>query len=218
MAIEIYLIRHGETDANKNGTHLVSGRCPTAQLTKEGITQAQALGQYLKQKGIKFDKAYTSPLIRTKQTAQQCLGTICGEVEQAEELTELTLGEWEGKPKTEVYTPEIKAELNKNNWNYKAPKGESQKEVYERVRYWIEKNVTTESNENKKIGIFTHGLAIKMFLAGLFNLDKSTAYTIPIDNTSITKLKYEKGNWEELTRNNTEHLQNKISKSPLGSF
>jgi broad specificity phosphatase PhoE len=57
--------------------------------------------------------------------------------------------------------------------------------------------------------VFTHGLAIKFLLAELLNLEKLTAYKIPIDNTSITQLCYKNG---ELMlplamQNNTEHLQ-----------
>jgi broad specificity phosphatase PhoE len=60
-----YFIRHGQTDLNKNG--FVSGSIDVP-LNKEGISQAKKAAKLLKDKGIKI--IVSSPLIRTKQTAE----------------------------------------------------------------------------------------------------------------------------------------------------
>ena len=73
--------------------------------------------------------------------------------------------------------------------------GESQKMVAERMKRWVEKKVEelSTANENQHIVVFTHGLAIKFLLAVLLDLERSKAYCMPIDNASITQLRYRDG-------------------------
>lgn len=64
---EIYLVRHGQTDANKNA--IIQGRIDNP-LNNEGINQAKRVGQYLKQKNIGFDFCISSPLERAIVTTE----------------------------------------------------------------------------------------------------------------------------------------------------
>lgn len=62
--MKIYLIRHGQTDMNKE--HRVQGRSGLP-LNEAGINQAKELSKKLK--GISFDVVYSSPQERAIQTA-----------------------------------------------------------------------------------------------------------------------------------------------------
>ena len=62
----IYLIRHGEV---YNPDQVVYGRLPGFGLSKNGFDQARAAAQYLKNKNL--GAIYSSPLLRTKQTANE---------------------------------------------------------------------------------------------------------------------------------------------------
>jgi len=64
----LYLVRHGETDANKNG--IIQGQTDT-QLNNVGIGQAVLVAEALR--SIPFDKAYTSDLARASATADAIL-------------------------------------------------------------------------------------------------------------------------------------------------
>ena len=90
----IYFVRHGQTDWNKIGR--MQGHKDT-ELNDEGKNQAQILKEKLK--GIKFDKVFSSPLKRAKETAQ-----IISEQEIVfdDRLKERWNGELEGKIKTEI--------------------------------------------------------------------------------------------------------------------
>ena len=70
MAMDIYLIRHGETDWNK--TKRLQG-VTDIPLNAYGIELAEKTAEGLKD--VPFDRIYTSPLIRAKETAQIILGT-----------------------------------------------------------------------------------------------------------------------------------------------
>lgn len=65
MVTEFIFVRHGETDANRNG--ILQGNMDVP-LNAVGIRQAEAVAGYLKK--MHFDAAFASPLKRAFQTAE----------------------------------------------------------------------------------------------------------------------------------------------------
>ena len=65
MVTEFVFVRHGETDANRAGVLQGNIDCP---LNENGIRQAQAVAEYLKD--LHFDAAYSSSLFRAAKTAE----------------------------------------------------------------------------------------------------------------------------------------------------
>ena len=61
----IYIVRHGQTEMNNRKA--LQGRSDVP-LNETGIAQARAAAEKLT--GIRFDRVYTSPLIRAIQTAK----------------------------------------------------------------------------------------------------------------------------------------------------
>lgn len=90
--MELHLIRHGETDWNKE--RRVQGQSES-QLTELGIQQATELGQRLRP--IRFDRIYCSSSRRTRQTAQHAFPADDIDVVYLDELREIFLGPWEGQ-------------------------------------------------------------------------------------------------------------------------
>ena len=94
----ILLIRHGENDFTKK--HKLAGYTPNVHLNERGQSQAQALADALKEVPIKA--IYSSPLLRTRQTAE-ALSRLTGVAPTAEDgLREMGYGEWEGLKQDEV--------------------------------------------------------------------------------------------------------------------
>lgn len=97
MLTTIYLIRHGECAGNREG--LFRGRYDFP-LNEAGREQAKWLAKELR--NVAFDAVYSSPLSRAMKTAK----VICegrGMEPIAEQgLNNIHLGEWEGKPKTQI--------------------------------------------------------------------------------------------------------------------
>jgi len=90
----IYLVRHGETQANHD--EIIQGHQDTA-LNERGFEQARLLGEALRE--VKFhDVAFSSDLCRAVSTADEIL-THHPEVKMVkqEELRERYMGELEGK-------------------------------------------------------------------------------------------------------------------------
>ena len=90
----VYLIRHGETDLNKK--KILQGQSDF-ELNNYGRELAKVTGAALKH--IRFDKAYTSPLKRAKETAQLFLAENENELPKLQEeklIQEISFGDYEG--------------------------------------------------------------------------------------------------------------------------
>lgn len=187
----ISLLRHAETDYNALG-YLIGGRSNHILLSSKGKEQALAVGMKMRKEHIKFDRVFCSVAERKKQTVEliqsQCQMTDFPVI-YSEQLQELSQGEWEGKLRSEIYTPARLAEINANQWNFKAPNGESQKEVEERMFSFISNEILSKYIEGNFL-IVGHGIAFKCMLRGILGISTQTAYKLSIDNASLTKLIY----------------------------
>lgn len=214
MILNLYLFRHAETENNVNKDK-VAGQTNSAPLSQRGHEQAKLLGARLKKEKIIFDQVYSSTAIRAKKTAEivcEIINFPINKIITSDDLLEISQGDWEGKKRAEVYTPEILAKIKKETWNFKAPNGESQKELEERAYNWIEKNLLKELNKNLTVAIFGHGLTTKCLLRKIMSSDPKLTYKISIDNCSITQFKYsslgQHQGWSMIKVNDNSHLQN----------
>ena len=66
-AIEIDFMRHGETLWNR--ARILQGTTPYPQLSAEGVAVTKATAEGLAAAGVKYDRVFTSPLVRTRETA-----------------------------------------------------------------------------------------------------------------------------------------------------
>ena len=202
-------MRHAKSVMNDK-PHLIGGRSNDAPLSMEGSHQSELLGyRFLKDK-IKFDEIYSSSAIRTLETSKpvcDITGYPLEKIITSEELLELSQGDWEGRLRAEVYTPQVLSKINSDNWHFTPPNGESQRVVEERMLNWIHENLITRYTENLRIGIFGHGTAFKCALRGIMGFSPKMTYKIVLDNTSITRLQYSEKGWHLLSINDCAHLK-----------
>jgi len=89
---QVYLIRHATTDwMEREILHGTSDR----PLSEFGLQQAHATADFLK--GIHFDRLYTSPLLRAKQTAEKISQVANIEPIEVDDLKEEYYGVLEGR-------------------------------------------------------------------------------------------------------------------------
>lgn len=193
--IQLYMIKHPQSVLNT--THeIIGGRSNQVPLTDLGIRQAHLLGERFLAEEVFFDEVYSSPAERTLSGAKISLPYIGFPFEKVvvcDELQEIDQGDWTGKNRFEIYTPEVISEMERNHWTFKAPNGESQEEVAERIESFMERHVYGRAEEDLKIGLYGHGMAIRAHLAEKRYLDKQSAWKIGLENTAISILNYEKG-------------------------
>ncbi len=100
---QFIIVRHGNTFAANEPPRRIGARTDLP-LTATGEEQARALGAYFASKGWHFTRALTSPLLRTKQTAQAILLAQSSAIaaEDADFLVEIDHGPDENKSEEDV--------------------------------------------------------------------------------------------------------------------
>lgn len=132
--MEIILVRHGESEANK--AHVFGA--PGTPLTPEGEEQAEALAQRLAD--LKIDAVYTSTMKRAIDTATPLAGRLNKKIITDKRLDEVSFGSWEGKP-----NDELAKITGKNSWelldsydyDFNRWGGENAKQVELRVKSFL---------------------------------------------------------------------------------
>lgn len=70
----IYFVRHGESEAN--AADVLAGSQIDSPMTEKGRAQVGQAIEYIKQHGIKIDHIVSSPMIRTRETAEMIAQAI----------------------------------------------------------------------------------------------------------------------------------------------
>ncbi|XP_010528134.1 PREDICTED: uncharacterized protein LOC104805304 [Tarenaya hassleriana] len=128
---EVYLISHGECDLNLR-PDLIGGRCHVSALTADGKRQARALAVFFNSQGVRFNSVYSSPLDRARSMAVSvCQEMIFPEehIQSSDALAEMSMGEWEGGHRSEIYTPETLSLIERCQPDFSPPSGESLRQV-----------------------------------------------------------------------------------------
>jgi len=201
----IYLIRHGETEFNRQG--VVQGSGIDSDLNELGYLQAKAF--YDDYQDIKFDKIYTSKLRRTVQSVQEFIN-LGIPYEQFEGLNEISWGEKEGKVPNYL-EDENYLEIIANWGNGKtdipaATGGETPEQVLDRQKLAF-KEIIARSDE-KMILVAMHGRAIRILLTHLLDLPLSAMDSFNHSNLCLYRLiyDYQTQRFSLDLANNTEHL------------
>lgn len=149
----IYLVRHGRTASNQ--IRLLSGR-KDVPLDETGIRQAKELREKFIREGVRFAKAYSSPLSRAVQTARIVSGGVSCAVD--ERLIEMDFGPYEGMNLDDP-APEVKRFLM-DTVHVPAPPGmETIPHLVARFGAFLE-----DIREEARVGdilVATHAIAMK---------------------------------------------------------
>jgi probable phosphoglycerate mutase len=153
----LYLVRHGETVLTP--TRKFSGvGALDPELTADGLAQAERVAVEVAK--LKPNVLISSPLQRTRQTAEAIAAATGLEIVYDKDWYELSFGTWDGKSIEEVKaeTPDdYQAWLNSSS--YRPGGGESYDEARIRVEAAMEKIVA--EYPGKKVVIVTHNGVIK---------------------------------------------------------
>lgn len=189
--MKIYVIRHGETDANKIGILQGSSNWP---LNEDGIKLAKITGE--KMKGIKFDACFSSPLDRAKQTAELVLKHSENniDIQYDDRLKEINMGIYEGKSfkRDNLEVPAVKMLIfNKNAFLCgRFKEGETAFEVCKRTQSFLNDLVKKDYDT---VLVSTHGAAIRAMLNKLYKNKFSYWQGHVPYNCSVSILNYENG-------------------------
>lgn len=168
MALDLYLVRHGETAWTRTGQH--TGRTDLP-LLPEGEAQARALGERLR--GIRFAAVWSSDLQRARRTAE-----LAGlEPSVTPLLREFDYGEYEG-----LTSDEIRA--RHPGWQIYAdgcPGGESPAGIAGRARAFLARLDGVEG----AVAAFSHGHMLRALGAVWADLEIGAAGRLAVDTAAI---------------------------------
>ncbi|MGN6473052.1 MAG: bifunctional RNase H/acid phosphatase [Mycobacteriales bacterium] len=176
------ILRHGETPLSVEKRF--SGRGDAA-LTDRGLAQAQAAASRLM--GLGLDVIVSSPLRRTRQTAEAVAAQVGAEVVVDDDFAETDFGEWEGATFGEIAkrSPEqLRAWVD--DPNLAPPGGESMADTARRVH--AARNRTVASYPDKRVLVVTHVTPIKLMLRDALDAPLHTVFRIHIDPASVSMI------------------------------
>jgi broad specificity phosphatase PhoE len=203
-ACTIYLIRHGETEWNREGRWQGQRDVP---LSAAGQQQALRLARRLAEDGVHFDALYSSDLSRAWETALAIGGALGLRPSAAPALREIDLGLWSGRTHTEIALdfPEEWRRIQ-NNEDLPRGGGETIAAFHSRVLGWLDG--AAERHPGGTICAVTHGGCIRNVLLHALGLSWAERdKTPPIANASITVVERGAGGWKVVRMNDAEGIR-----------
>lgn len=163
----IWIVRHGETEANTSG--VLEGRTD-GKLTVSGLEMANEVGAALE--GITFDLAFSSPLSRAVDTARRLLdasGNGSLPIRVDDRLLEIDMGTWEGvhflPGERSVDAEQIRLFFERPFVFQGFPGGENAREVCARTQDFLRELAAAPFD---KVLVSTHGFALRAMLNQLY--------------------------------------------------
>lgn len=199
--MDIYFIRHGETDYNKGKRLQGVADIP---LNDRGIELAEKTAEGLKD--VPFDRIYTSPLIRARKTAEIIRGERKIEIIPTEGLREISFGDYEGltilKDRYNIPDPDFLDFFHAPQRYRTPPNGESIEHLRNRTTAFIRGIMNDPENEGKTFLMSSHGAAIRGLLSGLQKLPIAQFWNKGVHkNCAVTLLHAEHGEFRIVFEN-----------------
>jgi len=201
MSKTLYIIRHGETDYNKN--HIVQGKGVNPSLNDKGKQQGLAFFELYRE--VPFEVVLTSTLRRTHETIQPFV-ELGLPWESLPEIDELSWGVHEGKHST----PEMKqdfhhtiGEWQRGNFEARAIAGESAAELAERMDRFLKH---LHERPEKHLLVCTHGRSLRGLICKLKGESLTEMERYMSYNTALWKAQLHGENWVFELENDISHL------------
>jgi probable phosphoglycerate mutase len=173
--IELWLVRHGETEWSRSGRHTGTTDLP---LTEAGEQSARDLARRLA--GTRFDHVLTSPLHRAARTAE-LIGFA--DARHDPRLVEWDYGDYEG-----ITTPEIReTEPEWTVWTHGARGGETVEQMSARMDA-----VLADVPCDGRALIVSHGHTLRALTARWLGMAVSQGRLIKLDTATVSVLGHER--------------------------
>lgn len=188
--LQVYLVRHGETEWN--AARRIQGQSDSP-LTANGEHQARLVAQRVSKQGITH--VITSDLGRTRRTAQ-IIAEACGcEVINDPRLRELHMGVLEERL-IDSLTPQEeqwRKQMVDGTADARIPQGESMSELGDRMREALESCLMLP--EGSKPLIVSHGIALGCLISTVLGLPAYAERRLRLRNCSLSRVDHQQSPW-----------------------
>ncbi len=181
QTIQLWLIRHGETQWSLDGRHTSRTDLP---LTDRGRERARWLHQAMA--GTKFSAVFVSPRLRARETCE-----LAGYGDRA--IVEPNLQEWnygEAEGKTTAQMREIYGD-QWSVWTSPLVGGETVDEVGERADEVIKRSLAAGS-AGEAVALFAHAHILRILAARWIGLPAAGGSSLALDTGSVSVLGFER--------------------------
>ncbi|MCS3421416.1 putative phosphoglycerate mutase [Pseudomonas sp. BIGb0450] len=180
--MQLYVVRHGETDANAEGRYQGS---LDIDLNERGVLQARELRARLP---AQIDAVVLSPLRRAQQTAAIVFADDGLELHTLDAFRERSVGVFEGLTQAEAAQryPELWAQNITRQWELAPTDGESVSQFVERIRKGL--NELLVNHGQQVVVLVAHGVVAKAIRA-LVRDDFSDFFDWQLRNGEVLTLK-----------------------------
>jgi broad specificity phosphatase PhoE len=212
--MKIYLIRHGETECNKDRKFYGHLDVP---LDDNGRAQAESLGMNIKDElvkdGVEISALYSSPLTRAMSTAAPVSDALSLDIQKDAGLMEMNMGEWEGKSVDQIINIKDKDGLPlmfkcmRKPLSYPMPGGEKLQDADKRITSTLD-DIISHHLPAENIACVTHGGVIAVVLCHILGKSLDDFRQNIVDNTSITVIETDSdlAHAKLVKKNDTSHL------------
>ena len=182
--IELWLVRHGETEWSLSGAHTSRTDVP---LTDRGRERAKELAGYLH--GKTFDAVFTSPMQRARETC-----SIVGLAAQAvveDDLREWDYGIYEGKTTKEIR----ETDPDWSVWKSPITGGETVEHVGERADRVIARALAAAlaaGDQQGRVALFAHAHIVRILAARWIALEARGGEKFALGTGSLSVLGWER--------------------------
>jgi len=181
---ELWLIRHGESEANADGRLQGQSDFP---LTARGHQQARSLGESLRRKT--FASLYTSDLQRAADTADAIARALGLPAVTEPRLREIDTGDWSGLTAEEARErfPEEWKRWESRDPDLRRGGGESYRDACARVTLCLMELAARHPGE--RVLVVFHGAVIRAYLAWVMDLPLSRIFHLTVSNASVSRVR-----------------------------
>ncbi len=214
----LVLVRHGETDWNREGRFQGQIDIP---LNANGRAQAEAASNVLAP--VCIQRAYTSSLARPRQTAEAILAAHPGvPLTSTTGLVEIGHGLWEGRLEQEIAEgwPELLAAWKRAPETVQMPEGETIHDVWARSLVAWNRIAASLGNDETAL-VVAHDAVNKAILCALLGLTPADIWAIKQGNGGVTVIDYPNGAAERpvvAAMNLTSHLGGVLDCTAAGAL
>ena len=182
MSRTLVLVRHGQSEWNRK--NLFTGWADP-DLTELGIQEAIKAGKLLAEKGLKFDIAFTSVLVR----AQHTLTLILKELGQTgletifdKALNERNYGDLIGLNKDDARKKwgDEQVHIWRRSFDTPPPGGESLKDTADRVLPYYKSVIEPRVTGGETVLVSAHGNSLRALIMSLDNLSKEEVIALEL--------------------------------------
>jgi broad specificity phosphatase PhoE len=177
LNLQLWLIRHGETDWSLSGAHTSRTDIP---LTARGKERAARVRDYLAHRT--FSLVLTSPMERARET---CRIAGYGDVAQIDEnLREWDYGVYEGRTTAEIR----KEQPDWSIWDAPPPEGEAVEHVAARTQQVIDRAIQSGGD----VALFAHAHVLRILTATWLGLPPRDGKLLALGTGSVSTLGFER--------------------------